>query len=102
LSRIKDMDVVINATPVGMSPNEEQSPIPKGMLTNRQIVFDAIYKPYETRLLREAKERGARVIHGAEMFLHQGMAQFNLFTGYEAPKETMNRILLSHLLETNN
>jgi len=97
LGRIKDMDIIFNATPVGMHPDEDKSPIPKELITKRHIVFDVIYKPYETKLLREAKEQGAQVIHGVEMLFHQGIAQFKLYTGNEAPKEVMKSILLEHL-----
>lgn len=96
---VKDMDIIINATSVGLHPNEDKTPLAKELITNKHIVFDAIYVPYETRLLKEAKQQGARIIHGMEMLLQQGIAQFNLYTGYNAPEETMRNILFQHLSE---
>lgn len=97
IKEIKNMDVIFNATPVGLHPKENETPIPKELITNNHIVFDAIYVPYETRLLKEAKQQGAIIVHGAEMFLQQAVAQFKLYTGYEAPENVMRRVLLHHL-----
>jgi shikimate dehydrogenase len=88
-AEIKSMDIVINTTSVGLSPHEDQTPLPKGYMSERQIVFDTIYAPLETRLMREAKQQGAKVIPGTEMLLQQGLAQFKLFTGREAPEAAM-------------
>ena len=65
--------------------------------SSRIIVFDAVYVPYESRLLREAKEKGAKIIHGTEMLLHQGLAQFELYTGHKAPENAMRKVLHKHL-----
>jgi shikimate dehydrogenase len=97
LDTLKTMDIIINATSLGMFPRSDTTPLPKECLTGRQIVFDIVYTPYETRLLREAREQGARVIHGSEMLLHQGLAQFKLFTGHDAPEEPMRAALLEAL-----
>ncbi|KKW19582.1 MAG: Shikimate dehydrogenase [Parcubacteria group bacterium GW2011_GWA2_51_10] len=72
-------DVIINATPVGMLPNVDDSPIAKEIIRPDAIVFDLIYKPRETRLLREAKERGAKTISGIVMFLAQALQQERLW-----------------------
>lgn len=93
LPAVKDAEIIINATSVGMSPNDGATPLPKDYLTASQIVFDSIYAPYETRLLREAAARGARIIHGTEMLLAQAIAQFELYTGYDAPEDVMRRAL---------
>ena len=61
------------------------------------VVFDTVYNPIETLLLRQAKEAGARVINGAEMFLAQAAAQFKLFTGTEADEEYMRRTIFDCL-----
>ncbi len=90
---IKDMDIIINATSVGMEPNDDKTPLPQEHITKSQIVFDSIYSPYETRLLREAKAQGAQVVHGTEMLLQQAIAQFKLYTGYDAPEEAMRTAL---------
>lgn len=92
---IKNCDIVINTTPLGMHPYEHISPVPKEYLTSTHIVFDVVYSPYETQLLKDAKTIGARIIHGIEMLLHQGTAQFELYTGKKAPEEEMHEILNS-------
>lgn len=97
IGSIKNMDIIFNATSVGLHPKENETLIPKKLITNHHIVFDAIYIPYETRLLKEAKEQGATIIHGVEMFLQQAVAQFKLYTGYDAPEEIMRSVLLYHL-----
>lgn len=102
VKEVKDMDIIINATPIGLYPGQNQTPLVKELITNKHVVFDIIYVPYETKLLKEAKQQGARIIHGMEMLLHQGMAQFKLFTGYDGPEETMRNILLEHLEQKEN
>jgi 3-dehydroquinate dehydratase / shikimate dehydrogenase len=88
-------DLLINATSVGMSPRIDDSPLPAGALDYR-YVFDMIYNPLETRLLREAR-RGSVVISGVEMFVAQAARQFELWTGQEAPTELMRGIVLQQL-----
>jgi shikimate dehydrogenase len=90
---IKDMDVIINATSVSMHPQDDKTPLPPEFITSNQIVFDSIYTPYDTQLLREAQQQGAQVVHGTEMLLQQAVAQFKLYTGYDAPEETMRTAL---------
>jgi shikimate dehydrogenase len=97
LSDVKNMDIIFNATSVGLLPGNNATPIPKDFIHAKHIVFDAIYVPYETRLLREAKDQGATVIHGMEMLLQQGVAQFKLYTSHDAPEATMRQVLLRHL-----
>jgi len=93
-SEIKDFDIIINTTSVGMKPLEKETPIPTEFINDKQIVFDIVYVPHETKLLREAKKRGAKIIHGIEMLLHQGTAQFEIYTGHKAPKEVMRRAII--------
>lgn len=93
LNEISAAEIVINSTPVGMSPRPEAMPIPANTLHSGQIVFDMVYNPFETALLREARQRGAVVVYGAEMFLHQALRQFSLFTGREAPREAFRAFL---------
>jgi 3-dehydroquinate dehydratase/shikimate dehydrogenase len=92
-----DFDVIINATPVGMG-NTRESPLNADEIKAR-IVFDMVYDPAETRLLQLAKERGAEIIHGAEMFVHQAARQFEIWTGKPAPREDMLRIVNLALAE---
>lgn len=92
---IAEMDIIINATPLGMTENV--SPIEKQLLNSAQLVFDIVYSPKETKLIKYAKEKGAKIIYGYEMLLNQGIYQFKLFTGYDAPVEVMRKILEKHL-----
>lgn len=82
-------DFIVNTTPVGMSPKVEECLIPEELFSPRHAVFDMIYNPAETLLLRRAKERGARTVNGVPMFVHQGAEQFRLWTGCEPPIAVM-------------
>jgi 3-dehydroquinate dehydratase/shikimate dehydrogenase len=90
-------DVIINATPVGMG-NTKESPLQDKEI-NARYVFDMIYDPAETRLLKLAKERGAQIIPGIEMFVHQAARQFEIWTGKPAPWDEMLRVVLLALQE---
>jgi shikimate dehydrogenase len=88
-------DVLVNATSVGMESDE--SPVPADALHGDLAVMDAVYRPLETRLLREASARGATTIDGAWMLLFQGVAAFELWTGTDAPVERMDAALRRRL-----
>ena len=90
-------DVIINATPVGMG-NTRETPLGEKEI-NARYVFDMVYDPAETRLLKLAKERGAQVIPGIEMFVHQAARQFEIWTGKPAPWDEMLRVVLLELQE---
>jgi len=92
---VADADVLVNATSVGME--EDRSPVPAGALHGDLAVLDAVYRPVETRLLRDAAERGATTIDGAWMLLYQGVAAFELWTGRSAPVERMDAALRRRL-----
>jgi 3-dehydroquinate dehydratase / shikimate dehydrogenase len=92
-----DLDVIINATPVGMG-NTRESPLNPEEI-RAKIVFDMVYDPAETRLLNLAKQRGAEVIPGSMMFVHQAARQFEIWTGKPAPREDMLRIVTLALAE---
>ena len=89
-------DAIVNATPVGMHPNTHQSPLSAREL-NCRIVFDAIYRPRRTKLLQLAAARGIETISGVEMFLAQGIAQWEIWTGTRAPEAVMRRAVLQRL-----
>lgn len=93
-----DMDVLINTTSVGMFPNVDESPVPPTILKNGIVVFDIVYNPIDTKLLKEAKAMGCIIINGVEMFLRQAALQFELFTGQKAPVPLMERIIKERLL----
>jgi shikimate dehydrogenase len=84
-------NILVNATPVGMEPNEGAIPINPELLGRYRLVMDIVYKPLETRLLREAQKRGCATIDGLQMLIHQATAQFELWTGMTAPLEVMSR-----------
>uniref|UniRef100_A0A5B6ZQ17 Shikimate dehydrogenase substrate binding N-terminal domain-containing protein n=1 Tax=Davidia involucrata TaxID=16924 RepID=A0A5B6ZQ17_DAVIN len=86
--------ILANATPLGMHPNTDRIPVAEVTLGDYKLVFDSVYTPRRTRLLKEAKAAGAIIVSGVEMFLRQAIGQFNLFTG-EAPEEFMRDIVLA-------
>jgi len=94
---IKTADILVNATPVGMWPDVDKAVVSGERLRRGQVVFDAVYNPRRTRLLREAEAVGATVVYGERMFLHQAAAQFALFTGREAPLPVMEKTLRMEL-----
>jgi len=85
--------ILVNTTSVGMAPEASVSPVPAEILPGVDVVMDLVYRPRETRLLREAREAGCRVVDGLSMLLHQGVAQFELWTGREPPLKTMSGAL---------
>lgn len=92
---LAEADVLVNATSVGME--EDRSPIPAETLSADLTVMDIVYRPLETRLLREAREVGAKTIDGAWMLLFQGVEAFELWTEREAPVSVMNDVLRDEL-----
>jgi 3-dehydroquinate dehydratase/shikimate dehydrogenase len=90
-------DFIINCTSVGMTPNVDETPVPAHALSPKTVVFDTVYNPPETRLLREAKAAGCRTISGVDMFIEQAVAQFKLWTGQEAPRDKMAQIVRTRL-----
>jgi shikimate dehydrogenase len=76
-----EADVIINATSLGMYPRDKETPVPRGLLKEGMMVMDIVYQPLETKLLREAKEKGCLTINGLEMLVRQGVAQFEIWTG---------------------
>ena len=89
-------DVIINATPLGMAGNSAVSPLNPEEL-NAKLVFDLVYNPLETPLLKAARAKGLAVISGVEMFVQQGARQFEIWTGKPAPEEEMLRVVLHAL-----
>jgi shikimate dehydrogenase len=76
-----EADVVINATSLGMVPRDRETPISRKLLKEGMVVMDIVYQPLQTRLLREAKEKGCLTINGLEMLIRQGVAQIEIWTG---------------------
>lgn len=93
----RHFDAIVHATPVGMWPHSEACFFEDVIPAN--LVFDLVYTPHETLLLRRAAEQGKAVIHGIEMFLEQAARQFQIFTGETAPRAVMERAALEALAE---
>jgi shikimate dehydrogenase len=94
---IQDADIFINATPIGMSPKVNESILAKSLLRKNLIVFDVVYNPLETKLLKEAKAVGAKAISGIMMLVYQGVAAFELWTEQKAPVPLMKQMVLEGL-----
>ena len=101
-------DVLINCTPVGMHPNVDEAPVHFSVLRPGVIVFDTIYNPETTLLIREARSRGCETITGVDMFVRQAARQFELFVGLEPDRATMRNIVrkalspLTRAIESTN
>jgi shikimate dehydrogenase len=97
---LRDSDILINATSVGMKPNLSQSLVAPQWLRSDLTVMDIVYNPVETKLAKDAKAAGARVVSGVEMLIYQGAASFEIWTGRSAPIEVMRKAALNKLSGT--
>ncbi|HEX3727752.1 MAG TPA: shikimate dehydrogenase [Pirellulales bacterium] len=86
-------DVLVNCTPVGMHPNVDATPYDKHHLRPSMVVFDTVYNPENTLLVKDARSQSCTVVTGVEMFVRQACLQFRLFTGREAPSDVMRDVL---------
>ena len=93
-------DLLVNATSLGMSPDIDSTPAPAASLRPGSLVFDTVYRPLETRLLREARARGCRVQDGLEMLVHQAVEQIRLWSGKRADPSRLRRAALDALRST--
>ncbi|MEW6251283.1 MAG: type I 3-dehydroquinate dehydratase [Planctomycetota bacterium] len=96
-AEIARADILINCTSVGLWPAENDAPVPDDLLRPGAIVFDTVYNPPETRLLRAARARGCTVIPGAAMFIGQAAAQIERWHGVPAPRPIMEAALAAAL-----
>jgi 3-dehydroquinate dehydratase/shikimate dehydrogenase len=94
--RTEFFDAILNATPIGMHPRGGISPLAPGELPCR-IVMDLIYRPQRTQLLKLASQKGIATVSGVEMFLSQGIVQWEIWTGKRAPEASMRRAVLAAL-----
>jgi len=78
---VNDVDILINTTPLGMYPDIKESPISEEMLHNNLFVFDIVYNPLETQLIKEARKIGCKTLSGLDMFVNQGALAFEWWTG---------------------
>jgi len=98
LARVfREPDILVNATSVGMTPNIDETPVPRNLLKPGLVVFDIVYNPIKTRLLREAEAAGAETISGVDMFVWQGALAFEKWTGQKAPLDLMKREVIKAL-----
>jgi len=88
---LEKANILVNATSVGMSPDVDETPVPARLLKPGLVVFDIVYNPIETRLLREAEATGAQTISGLDMLVWQGALAFEQWTGLKAPVDVMKR-----------
>jgi shikimate dehydrogenase len=94
---LPDAEILVNATSVGMHPADDQTPVNADLLHAHLTVFDIVYNPSPTRLLKEAGLAGAKTIGGVEMLVSQGAISFEKWTGHAAPVDIMLRSVLSGL-----
>lgn len=94
---IEEADILVNGTPLGMHPKTDDTPVQKEMLHPGLLVFDLVYNPIKTRLLREAEEAGAAILPGVNMLVYQGAAAFKMWTGVDSPVETMKAAVVGAL-----
>jgi shikimate dehydrogenase len=88
---MNNIDIIINTTPVGMTPNVNKMPIEPELILKKHIVFDIVYSPHLTKLLKTSKTKGCKIIHGIEMLVNQGAKQFEIWTGKKAPISAMEK-----------
>ena len=95
---LKDADILVDTTPIGMHPNVDDEPIALASDMHEDlIVFDAVYNPNETVLLKEAIKAGAKPVYGIKMLLYQGAESFKIWTGRNAPVDAMENALKATL-----
>lgn len=98
IGAIEEITLIVNCTPLGMFPNINASPLPDNTrLNHHHIVFDLIYRPLQTLLLRQASAANATTIGGLEMLIQQGAAAFKIWTGQELPLSVIQSTLLKEL-----
>jgi len=94
--------ILVNATSVGMTPNTDETPSGADMLKPSLVVFDVVYNPVKTKLMRQAEQIGAQTISGLEMLVWQGALAFELWTGAKPPIELMRKEVLRSLGQDEN
>jgi shikimate dehydrogenase len=94
---IKKADILINATPIGMYPKTNETPIPRDLLHNDLFVFDVVYNPLETRLMKEASEIGCITLGGLDMLVNQGILAFEWWLNKKPNKDLMKNKIIEYL-----
>lgn len=100
-SELKNADLIVNTTSVGLK-DRSSSPVPKSLMPKRRTtVFDLIYGKKETRFIRDAKSLGHRIVSGEDMLLYQGAKAFEIWTGKKAPITIMRKTLMEGIRNQN-
>lgn len=97
----EETTLLVNATPLGMEPRLRESPVRDNQLSalEGKICYDIVYKPLQTRFLKQAQQAGAKTIEGLEMLIHQGSRSFELWTGKPFPVDEVRKILYAYFKE---
>ena len=90
------VDIIINATPLGMKGFEGKLPLPSNLIKDA-VVFDTVYNPMDTELIKLAKERGCKVVYGIDMLVYQGAKAFEIWTNKKAPVDVMKKAAIEAL-----
>jgi len=94
-------DILVNCTPIGMHPNVNETPYSRSLIRSSTLVFDAIYNPEHTLLIKSAQDKGCKVVTGVEMFVGQACLQFKLFTGQKTSASEMRTLVKEAILKMN-
>ena len=94
---IKNTDILINATPIGMYPKVDETPVPKNLLHDDLFVFDVVYNPLETRLMKQAAEIGCKTLGGLDMLVNQGILAFEWWLNKKPSKDLMKNKIIEYL-----
>jgi len=89
-------EIIINCTPIGMHPLVDAAPLER-IPESVKVVFDTIYNPIRTKLLAAAETAGCLTVTGLDMFVNQAVAQFEMWTGKQAPRDVMRQVVMQHL-----
>jgi shikimate 5-dehydrogenase len=102
LDELKGMNakLVVNCTSIGMHPDVDATPIPVEFLKKGMVIFDTVYNPAKTLLLKQAKRKRLKTIDGVSMFVNQAMSQFRLFTGQDGNAKLMRKVVCDSLLSS--
>jgi shikimate dehydrogenase len=95
---LKNIDIIVNTTSIGMHPNTDATPISKELLKSNHIIFDVVYNPLKTQLIKDAEEIGCKTISGVNMLVHQGAQSLRIWLSIEPPTEIMKQEVLKYLI----
>ena len=97
--RLLTFDLLVNTTPIGMTPNIQQSPLPENIILSKHtIIYDLVYNPRETKLVKDARTQGSSAVSGLGMLIEQAALSFELWTGCNPPREIMRQTIEESLV----